>query len=166
MPQQEMYHTISLYQNFTPTTAVYPGSGTGNQLEILYLSLGLMGEVLEWYDSGYDEKEAGDIFWYCSQVCNLYGWQLSDLFASINHYESCEVNLAEALKKYLRDDKNPMPVIYDYMRGAISGIKRQYAYSVNNPPLEDTIVKILTMNRDKLIDRQNRDVIRGDGNER
>ena len=126
-----------------------------------------MGEFIEWMESGYDEKEAGDVFWYISQLCHVFDVHLSDFYSNVkNTTWKRTVNVPEALKKYIRDDKIPDKTIIDYMEYTISVINKTYSYSINNPPIEEMIVKILSKNKDKLIDRQNRNVIKGDGNER
>ena len=158
---------MDLYQKFTPTTALYPGVGTKNKDEVTYLSLGMLGELQEWYESGYDTKEAGDIFWYISQLCNVYNWNLRELYLEASFDDRyTKVNLPESIKKYLRDGKDPSNAIMNYIVMLIAAIKYRYSYSMNNPDLHETIASILLKNRDKLIDRQNRSVLHGDGDNR
>ncbi|NIQ05429.1 MAG: nucleoside triphosphate pyrophosphohydrolase family protein [Candidatus Korarchaeota archaeon] len=107
---------LGTYQEFTPTTAVYPNfPETEKQARVMYVALGLMGEagevsdkVKKWYrDGALDHKdmksEIGDVMYYISQLCNELGYDLSS---------------------------------------------------------------VLIQNRDKLIDRSNRDVISGSGDNR
>lgn len=106
---------LDLYQEFTPTTAIYPGAGTGTLMPVMYCALGLSdeagevaGKVKKWCRDGTIDKDAvskelGDVLWYLSQTANELGLSLKS---------------------------------------------------------------ILLQNRDKLIDRQNRDVIGGSGDER
>jgi NTP pyrophosphatase (non-canonical NTP hydrolase) len=156
-------HTLNDYQKFTPTTAIYP-----KDVELVYLTLGLMGELQEWFDSGYDLKEAGDIFWYCSQLCNYYDLEL---YITYSHAESikdyyCKVNIAEQLKKHLRDGKDIRDTVYQYMIYALSQLRHRYHYSMNNPSLSETIINIIKLNTEKLSDRKDRNVLQGDGDTR
>ena len=97
----EVQNVCELYQKFTPTTALYPGNGTRNKEEVIYLGLGLMGELTEWFESGYDMAEAGDVFWYVSQLCNVYKWDLYEVVEEVNRdYQFVKVNFPEALKKH------------------------------------------------------------------
>jgi NTP pyrophosphatase (non-canonical NTP hydrolase) len=82
---------IDLYQNFTPTTAVYPMAGTRAIEEAMYLALGLNGEAGEvaeaikkwWRDGKIDvnllEKELGDVMWYVSQLANCFNLDLAEV---------------------------------------------------------------------------------------
>jgi len=163
----KLENVFDLYQAFTPTTALYPGANTGNKDELLYLSLGLMGEFIEWMESGYSEKEAGDVFWYISQLCHVFDVHLSDFYTNVKETKwNRTINIPEALKKYIRDGKNPNKAVIEYMEYTIGYMNKVYSYSINNPPIEEMIIRILIKNRDKLIDRQNRNVIRGDGDNR
>ena len=158
-----LFKVMNEYQAFTPTTAVYP-----KETELLYLSLGLMGEMMEWFESGYDLKEAGDVFWYCSQICNYMGEPLYDIFNSAEYVKDyhCKINLAENLKKHLRDGKDISEAVMSYMVWALSQLRNRYYYSVNNPSLAETTITILKMNMEKLSDRKDRNVLNGDGDSR
>ena len=82
---------IKQYQDWTINTAVYPGAGSGNFQEILYLVLGLAsesGEVagkLKKIVRG-DEvqpeafiSELSDVLWYLARICSHAGITLEDL---------------------------------------------------------------------------------------
>ena len=157
---------IDKYQEFTKTTAIYPGANTGDNGELFYLFCGLLGEEQEWYESNYDMKEAGDIFWYLSQLCSWKHYSLWQLFNEVEPKQYSKPNVHEAMKKYIRDDKNPWIPLWDYMKAVLGYVLYRYNYSVNNPPLEEAIKQIIMINTDKLTDRKNRDVLKGDGNDR
>lgn len=89
------------YQEFTKTTAKYPGAGTSNEHALIYCTLGLAGESGEVADKikklirdegGFDRlkdlepktrlelvKELGDILWYISRMSDELGFRLSEV---------------------------------------------------------------------------------------
>lgn len=107
---------IRLYQEFTPTTAVYPDiQEDPSIIKSMYCALGLVGEagevaekIKKWHRDGRLDKDAlvkeiGDVLWYCSELCNN---------------------------------------------------------------LDISLEQVIITNRDKLIDRNNRNVIKGEGDNR
>jgi NTP pyrophosphatase (non-canonical NTP hydrolase) len=80
------------YQAWTDTVAVYPEHGTGSVAEIMYLALGLNGEVAEWAGEEYGElrkgymlstaaarSELGDCHWYATRLARYVGLDLSTM---------------------------------------------------------------------------------------
>lgn len=79
------------YQNATIETAIYPGAGTGNDLELYYLAMGITSEAGEIagkvkkllrdgkYDPGALAFEIGDVLWYCARLADAIGYDLEDL---------------------------------------------------------------------------------------
>jgi len=89
------------YQNFTKTTATYPGVGTKNEHAIIYCTLGLNGEVGEIAEKvkklirdegGFEAltkiddekrrafaKELGDVMWYLARLSGELGFSLSEI---------------------------------------------------------------------------------------
>ena len=80
---------LKTYQEFTPTTALYP-----EEFEEAYLSTGLAAEVGEvadlfakYFRGDYTsqrlipnlEKELGDCMWFISQLCNRYHLDLEEI---------------------------------------------------------------------------------------
>ena len=86
------------YQQWTLSTAIYPGAGTGNDSELSYLALGLNGEAGEVADKikkhlrdgkldiGGIIYELGDVCWYVARLADSLGYSLEDILA-INNAE-------------------------------------------------------------------------------
>ena len=84
------------YQNWSLSTAIYPGAGTGNNDELTYLALGLNGEAGEVADKikkylrdgkldiGGIIYELGDVCWYIARLADALGYSFEDLLV-INH---------------------------------------------------------------------------------
>lgn len=84
------------YQQWTISTAIYPGAGTGNDAELSYLGLGLNGEAGEVADKikkhlrdgkldiGGIIYELGDVCWYVARLAESLGYSLEDVL-EINH---------------------------------------------------------------------------------
>ena len=84
------------YQQWTLSTAIYPGAGTGNDSELSYLALGLNGEAGEVADKikkhlrdgkldiGGIIYELGDVCWYVARLADSLGYSLKDIL-EINH---------------------------------------------------------------------------------
>lgn len=161
----ELTELFNKYQAFTQTTAIYPEVGTKSKMELIYLCLGLLGEHQEWKESNHDIKEAGDVLWYLSQLCTYYESELSFLYfiAEENKDYKNYFNIFEALKKSIRDNRNPEHAVKYIMEDYMDKLKCAYSYSINNPPLDETFKLIIMQNIDKLTDRKNRDMLRGDG---
>ena len=103
------------YQQFTPTTAIYPHANTGDTQELLYLACGLTGE-------------AGEV--------------------------------AEKIKKRFRDNKFDADELAKEL-GDVMYYLSQISNAIHKP-----LKNIIVQNRDKLIDRQNRKVLGGSGDNR
>lgn len=82
--------SLNDYLKFTDSTAIYPEAGTGSNLELYYLSLGLVSESGEVagkikklirdgkYDPAGIVKELGDCFWYLVRLCDAIGYSPAD----------------------------------------------------------------------------------------
>lgn len=155
------------YQKFVPTTAVYPEAGTGSALEVVYLGLGLIGEMQEWEEAPDDDREVGDVLWYIASLCNVYGTSMHSLWYGNNRAPYTRPNLAEALKKHLRDGKNIYAVIEAYMLWALSQIfNARIAEGDHYQWVLGYIQKAMTDNKVKLLSRQEKGTLQGDGNDR
>ena len=79
------------YLDATNQTAIYPEAGTGSDLELYYLSLGLTSEAGEVagkikklmrdgkLDIGNLAYELGDCFWYLARLCDAIGYEPEDV---------------------------------------------------------------------------------------
>jgi NTP pyrophosphatase (non-canonical NTP hydrolase) len=84
------------YQDWTVTTAIYPGAGLEDDRELTYLALGLSGEAGEVADKikkylrdgkldiGGIVYELGDVCWYIARLADALGYDFEDLL-TINH---------------------------------------------------------------------------------
>lgn len=82
---------LNEYLRATDETAIYPQSGTGSDLELYYLSLGLTSEAGEVagkvkklirdgnLDIGNLAFELGDCFWYLARLCDAIGYEPEDI---------------------------------------------------------------------------------------
>ena len=117
-----------------------------------------MGERQEWIESGADKKEAGDVIWYISQICNAYNLSLYNLFVrTLITYD--RVNLPEHLKKMLRDGKDIKPALLQKIDNVIIEMKGLI-------DLNTDLVEIIKLNTEKLTSRKTRNKLKGDGDER
>lgn len=93
---------IEDYTKLTDETAIYPGAGTGNDLELYYLSLGLASEAGEVagkikklirdasLNQGELAYELGDVFWYLCRLCEAIGYPPENVL---------EININKLLKR-------------------------------------------------------------------
>ncbi len=152
---------IADYQTQSRDTAIYPD----RDRNLWYPTLGLVGEISEYLNAAETEKikEAGDVAWYCSQVCSEAGLKLENVIYPIVHLEPiirCLGELSECVKKLYRD-----------RNGEVSDNDRMIiAFSLNHlwhhciPASAQAL--ILTTNLAKLQSRKTRGVIGGSGDHR
>lgn len=79
------------YQRETLNTAVYPDAGTGSDIELYYLTMGLTSEAGEVagkikkllrdgeYDPGNVAYELGDVCWYVARLADAIGYEFEDI---------------------------------------------------------------------------------------
>jgi hypothetical protein len=149
------------YQTQSRDTAIYPD----RDRNLWYPTLGLVGEISEYLNAAETEKikEAGDVAWYCSQVCSEAGLKLDNVIDPITHLEPvirCLGELSECVKKLYRD-----------RNGEVSDNDRMIiAFSLNHlwhhciPQADQAL--ILTTNISKLQSRKSRGVLGGSGDHR
>jgi hypothetical protein len=149
------------YQTQSRDTAIYPD----RDRNLWYPTLGLIGEVAEYLRADETEKikEAGDVAWYCAQICSEAGLKLDDIIGPIEPLEplmKCIGELAELVKKLYRD-----------RHGEVSDNDRMFiALNLNHLwhhciPASDQAL-ILTTNITKLQNRKSRGVLGGSGDDR
>jgi NTP pyrophosphatase (non-canonical NTP hydrolase) len=152
---------LSDYQTQSRDTAIYPD----RDRNLWYPTLGLVGEIAEYLIAAETEKikEAGDVAWYCSQVCSEAGLQLEAVIQSVEPLEPITKllgQLAECVKKLYRDRSGE---VSDKDRAIV-------AHSINHlwhhciPPADQAL--ILTTNITKLQSRKTRGVLGGSGDHR
>jgi NTP pyrophosphatase (non-canonical NTP hydrolase) len=149
------------YQTQSRDTAMYPD----RDHNLWYPTLGLVGEIAEYLTAAESEKikEAGDVAWYCSQLCSEAGLQLETIIQPIAEPESMTTvlgQLAECVKKLYRDRQG---IVSDLDRAIVS-------HSVNHLwyhciPVNDQSI-ILSTNIAKLQSRKTRGVLGGSGDDR
>lgn len=93
---------IHEYLQYTDQTAIYPQAGTGKDLELYYLSLGLVSESGEVagkikklirdgkLNQGDLAYELGDVFWYLVRLCEAIGYSPENVM---------EININKLLKR-------------------------------------------------------------------
>jgi NTP pyrophosphatase (non-canonical NTP hydrolase) len=148
------------YQKKSRVTAVYPP-----QYKISYTALGLIGEHEEFHKAlciSYDNyealtKELGDMMWYCANLSTDLGILLIK-FDGLFEIGS----FAERIKKYLRDghDKSKLELIQQDIGKCVAKVDfwaRRYNTSLEH---------IMELNLKKLLDRQERGVLHGSGDDR
>jgi hypothetical protein len=152
---------LSDYQIQSRDTAIYPD----RDRNLWYPTLGLVGEIAEYLTATDLEKskEAGDVAWYCAQICSEAGLKLDLVIDPIVHLEpitTCLGELAECVKKLYRD-----------RQGEVSERDRMIiAFSLNHlwhhciPDSEQAL--ILSNNITKLQSRKSRGVLGGSGDHR
>jgi hypothetical protein len=153
---------FATYQQASRQTALYPDRDNN----LWYPTLGLIGEYQEWKLAQTPEdkqKEAGDVAWYCAQICSELQTTIDVACASatleLNEAEVLML-LAEGVKKWHRDGGDATK--YQKILTAVGTL---WQTAVNQPTPEQTIT-LLQQNLDKLFDRQARGVLQGSGDNR
>ena len=93
---------IQHYTQLAATTAIYPEAGTGKDIELYYLAMGLTSEAGEVagkikkllrdkkLDQGALAYELGDVFWYLCLLCEAIGYSPDQVM---------EININKLLKR-------------------------------------------------------------------
>lgn len=149
------------YQTQSRDTAMYPD----RDRNLWYPTLGLVGEIAEYLTAAESEKikEAGDVAWYCSQLCSEAGLNLETIIQPIKELDAITTvlgQLSECVKKLYRDRNGE---VSDKDRALVT-------HSVNHLwhhciPSEHQSI-ILSTNITKLQSRKTRGVLGGSGDDR
>jgi NTP pyrophosphatase (non-canonical NTP hydrolase) len=96
---------INEYTKLTDQTAIYPEAGTGSDMELFYLTLGLTSEAGEVagkvkklirdgkLDLGAMAYELGDVFYYLVRLCDAIGYSPENIM---------EININKLLDRKAR----------------------------------------------------------------
>lgn len=163
---------LNEYQKLTKETAIYP-----EEVKFAYLALGVNDEWVELVQKTEEgaTKEAiidelGDCWWYLARLSDELGIELDSLLGTLDAeldpdiggiITSCIGKMQGRVKKYLRGDYKVSELsgkVLEYMEAIASG----FEIMLGDYPLEDVVQR----NYDKLMSRKDRDVLRGDGDNR
>lgn len=164
-------YDLDLYQNQAMTLAVYRGN-----VRIAYTCLGLIEEVGELLEADIADrdtllKEMGDVMWYASALASDLGIKLSEaweepkvqLIPDVEALYKNAFRCAGRVKKILRGDDNREAKVTE-VRGLVGDILRRIEALAGQ--YEASLEDVCEMNLDKLFDRKDRGVLRGDGDNR
>ena len=160
------------YQDQAITTAVYP-----DEHQISYPALGLVNEIGELLacdpeDDDAIKKEMGDVCWYVAVTAYDLGLRLQDcvdkpaLKLGMNDLEGLYRNshwIAGHVKKILRGDDGREEKVLE-IQGFLGDILARLKGLARK--MEFTIEEVFEANLDKLFDRRDRGLIKGDGDNR
>lgn len=167
---EELYD-LDMYQNAAMTLAVYH-----KERAIAYPCLGLIEEVGELLEADTADvplliKEMGDVMWYASALCSDLGIKLSEAYEQpkvqlIPDVEALYKNAfrcAGRVKKILRGDTDREGKVKE-VRGLVGDIVRRI--EVLAAQYGSSLDEVCETNLDKLFDRKDRGVLKGDGDNR
>ncbi|MBE9030387.1 hypothetical protein IQ266_11655 [filamentous cyanobacterium LEGE 11480] len=152
---------LATYQTASRQTALYPDRDSN----LWYPTLGLIGEFQEWKLATGDDKpkEAGDVAWYCAQICSELKTDIDTALTHTNpDLSEAEILmlLAEGVKKWHRDGGD------DTKRtNILTAVGCIWTTAVQQATIAQT-TDLLQANIDKLRDRQARGVLHGSGDNR
>lgn len=175
------------YCQATNETALYPQAGECSQVELAYLTLGLIGElgefgelVIKEVQGIQDDKklsELGDCFWYIARL-SLFSEDISDrsIVPTFHNcitasYQESMGRLANSSKKIIRD-RCAINKFVAHVQSAADDLATLYAIDafITRPEPDEFWTAldrdVLQPNLDKLRSRLNRGAIKGDGDKR
>ena len=163
--------TLNEYQEKAKTTAVFPG-----EVLVVYPALGLVDEVGELLSAELDDvdnfiAECGDVMWYAAVLADNLYLKLEDCYdeATLTSLPDGQGLFTDAalicgrVKKLLRGDANSEDTV-EAIRGYIGDIVRRIQSLAGQ--FEVTLEEVCERNLDKLFDRKERGVLKGDGDNR
>lgn len=171
---------INDYKGIVNETAIFPTKV--DNFGLAYAWLGLLDETEEFWEKKleyvqYDtnptseqvkelKKELGDCCWYTMAICQLEDLDYDKVFNigrvnSTLKRKTVRINSYNGtIKKYYRDNKS---IDKTELENILTINLFIMLFSLN---IDVDLGEILKINYDKLIDRKNRDVIKGDGDNR
>ena len=166
---------IEHYQDWTRSTAIYPAAGTGEVAELMYLALGLAGEVGELTQLQSRQhpellKELGDVAWYVARLASALNLTLSEPQPAVStDFATQCLNLAHlagmicnSVKKLYRDGDNPE--LRAKIQPPLLEIVSQLAVLAMDS--RSVLADVLAQNHDKLESRKSRNQLSGSGDHR
>ena len=177
------------YCNGAAATAKYPEFGTASSIEIVYLSLGLIGELGELRESikGSNEKtyeeflenfyaELGDCMWYIamiSGVSKFWAGRSIEPTPTLSYSIQRECadsmgSIANSSKKIIRDSCDPDKFL-GHVKVAADDLAALFISCTGTTPSTywgDLDILVLSPNLSKLKSRSERGAISGDGDKR
>lgn len=164
-------YDLDMYQNQAVTLAVYKGD-----VAIAYPCLGLLEEIGELLECKTDTpdlliKEMGDVMWYASALAHDLGIRLSEcwdepkvqLIPDVEALYKNAFRCAGRVKKILRGDDGREDKVKE-VRGLVGDIVRRI--EVLAAQYGSSLEEVCETNLEKLFDRKDRGVLRGDGDNR
>lgn len=156
------------YQEIISRTAVYPTKV--DNFGGAYAALGLMDELLEFQEKVYNNatreeirKEYFDAVWYAAALSKEFNLELKRIILisrdTTMRFSEDTIKFFGMVKKFYRDNK---PVDKTLMEESIAALLSNGAVMFD----DEEYNLGLQENYDKLIDRHNRNVVRGDGDNR
>lgn len=162
---------LNKYQTQAIALSVYP-----SKFEVAYTSLGLIDEIGELLRVSTDDPdsliaEMGDVCWYCAALANDLGLSLQECWDNsyiqvMDNVEALFLNatrLCGKAKKILRGDPDNKIKVNE-IRGYIGDILRRLTFIIEC--YDSSLEEVCQRNLDKLFDRKNRGVLKGDGDKR
>jgi NTP pyrophosphatase (non-canonical NTP hydrolase) len=167
------------YQSWTSNTADYPLAGTGAVNEIMYLGLGINGEIAEWVREEYEDNpqlaldEIGDCHWYATRLAkcvdlNLVTMDIAPILREIERTVShpFEVEammisgkIANHVKKLYRD--NNTLGLKEKIANELLRLFALLELVIKNHGM--TVAEVLTANVEKLEKRKKQNKLHGSG---
>lgn len=163
------------YQNWTRSTAIYPAAGSGDVAELMYLALGLAGEVGELTQLQVREhpellKELGDVAWYVARLASALNLTLSEPQPAVSTEFTAQCltlahlagMICNSVKKLYRDGDNPQ------LRAKIQAPLLEIVAQLATLAIDShsILTNVLAQNHDKLESRKRRDQLGGSGDHR
>ena len=170
------------YCDATDATAIYPEANTGSDIELAYLTMGLIGEIGEVGEIVAKETcgvvhgdlfaELGDCFWYLARLSKLSEFWLGKPVLPTPHawisatYAESIGALANSAKKVIRDQCNPSKFLA-HVQTTADDLATLYKVEAQADDFWPALnADILQKNLDKLSSRAARNTLKGDGDNR